>query len=29
MSWYAFVPLVVVLTIGAAILIAMWLDRKG
>ena len=29
MSWYVFVPLVVALTIGAAILIAMWLDRKG
>ena len=29
MSWYAFVPLVLVLAIGAAILVAMWLDRKG
>ena len=28
-SWYAFVPLVLVLAIGAAILVAMWLDRKG
>ena len=29
MSWYVFVPLVVVLTVGAASLIAIWLDRKG
>jgi len=29
MSSYTFVPLVLVLAIGAAILIGMWLDRKG
>jgi hypothetical protein len=29
MSWYVFVPLVVVLTIGAALVVAIWLDRKG
>jgi uncharacterized protein YneF (UPF0154 family) len=28
MSWYVFVPLVLVLALGAAIVIAMWLDRK-
>jgi hypothetical protein len=28
MSWYAFVPVVVVLAVIAALLIAMWLERR-
>ena len=28
MSWYVFVPLVVVLVSGAAIVIALWLEHR-
>jgi predicted outer membrane lipoprotein len=29
MSWYVFVTLVLVLVIGAAILVAMWLEHRN
>jgi hypothetical protein len=29
MSWYSFVAVVVVLAVIAALLIAMWLERRG
>jgi hypothetical protein len=29
MSWYVFVALMLVVAIGAAILIAMWLERRN